>query len=338
MDTTNSFLKTVLERIRGYLDADETEKYGDSWTTRNIIGPSMVDVMARLNMSADNPVLLRYSMTLVPGQQYYQLPCSIAEVWKVAIIDTTGHVISEELPRGIHNPRGFNWSIEGNLLSIMPYPGVANTFDLWYTSNGDYSPHYSTGGGTLNSALTIFTLGTPTVGVLDRRPGAYAGQILRLLPVAPGAVEERVITSHDPVAGTVTVRVPFSYLQYKGAWANATPYVVNDIVTKSSIQYVCIAAHTSLTTTREPPNATYWRVNTAYEIAPLGSEALYDSIAIRGAMKLGVCRNISETKKKSLLMEYGSAMKTIGDNLSNLQSRTGKSFDRGSDNIARYRM
>lgn len=334
MDTSGSFLRTVIERVHGYMDSDEVEKYTDDYIVRHVIGPSMVDVLARVNLNADNPIVLRFSITLVPGQQYYQLPCSIGEVWKIAILDTGGRVISEELPRGVHNPRGMNWAIEGNLLSIMPYPGNAQSFEVWYTSNGDYAPHHSTGGGSLDSELTTFTLGSPSTGSLDRRPGAYIGQILRLLPSAPGAIEERVISDHDPVGGTVTVRMPFTQLQYQGAWSGATAYAVNDVVTSGGSQYVCVSAHTN----HIPPNTTYWRANTPYEIAPLGAEALYEAIAARASMKLGAFRNISQAKRQAIQFEYASALKSITDNLANMQMRTGKSFDRGSDNIARFRM
>lgn len=334
MDSTGSFLMTVLERIRGYLDADESEKYADDYIVAHVIGPSMVDVLARINMNMDNPVLMRYSITLVTNQQYYQLPPCIQEVWKICIIDTGGRVITEEVPRGCHSPRGFNWQIEANTLSIMPFPTGGVAFDVWYTSNGDIRPHYSTGGGALDSTLSVLTLGTAALGQVDRRSGSYAGQILRLLPSSPGCIEERVIASHNPVAGTVTVRLPFTNVQWKGAWSGATAYVVNDIVTLSSVQYVCILAHTNHT----PANATYWRVNTPYEIAPLGSEALYDAIASRSALKLGTFRNISQSKEKSLTREYLSAIKTITDNLANLQARTGKSFNRDGDNTARWRM
>lgn len=43
------------------------------------------------------------------------------------------------------------------------------------------------------------------------------------------------------------------------AWLTATAYIVDDIVLHSTKTYRCISAHTSLTTTREPPNATYWQ-------------------------------------------------------------------------------
>lgn len=44
------------------------------------------------------------------------------------------------------------------------------------------------------------------------------------------------------------------------AWSALTAYVVGDIVTVSSIRYICILGHTNHT----PPNATYWEVYTPF--------------------------------------------------------------------------
>jgi hypothetical protein len=66
----------------------------------------------------------------------------------------------------------------------------------------------------------------------------------------------------------------------------------------------------------------------AYEVAPIGSEPLYEAISLRCAMKLGIPRGISARKEASLIREYQSAIKTIGDNLSNLELRIGKAFER----------
>lgn len=334
MDATGSFLGTVLERIRGYLDADETEKYTDDWIIRHVIGTACTDVLSRINLSADNPILMRHSISLESGTQYYQLPACLGEVWRVAMYDNFGNLIAEELPRGVHNPKGPNWMIEGNQLSIFPIPAGASDWDVLYMSNGDTRSHYSSGGGTFSSDLLTFTFGTPTLGELDRRAGAYTGQVLRLLPTAPGVIEERVIASHDPVAGTVTLRTPPSYLQWQGAWSGATAYAVNDIVTNAGVQYICVLAHTN----QIPPNTTYWRVNTPYEIAPIAHESLYDAISCRAAMKLGAMRNISQTKAGAIALEYKSSIKTILDNVSSMQSRTGKYFDRDTDNMAGWRM
>lgn len=295
MDSTGSFLLTTLERIRAYMDSDESEKYSDSFLINHIIGPSMVDVLSRLNMDADNPIMLRHSLSTVQDVRHYQLPPCIGEIWRLVLTDDSGNMIAEEIPRGLRNPCGRGWSIEGNLISFDPMPQVAMDLQIWYTSNGDVRPHYSADGGTLDSTRLILTLDTsPDLGILDRREQAYAGQVLRMIP-ASGTIEERVITSHDVSAGTVTVKVSFS-------------------------------ADTATGATKR------------YEIAPIGSEPLYEAISVRGALKLGAMRNISGTKRGVLIQELQSSLKSISDNLANMQARTGKYFDRTGDNTALWRM
>ena len=61
MDSTGSFLKTVLERVRGYLDdSDFDAKYQDQFVVQHVIMPALVDVWSRVSLNADNPVFLSY--------------------------------------------------------------------------------------------------------------------------------------------------------------------------------------------------------------------------------------------------------------------------------------
>lgn len=298
MNSNGSFLSTLIERIRGYVDAEESDKYNDAYIIRHLIQPSMADVLSRLNHNTDNPVLLRYSITLVQSQQFYQLPPCIQEVWRLAVINSDGVVTQESVPRDYFHPRGPGWEIQGNLLSIFPYPPTGNTLDLVYTSNGDVMCAYTT--GTLAADLKTITgvlTPTPTLGEVDRRPNAYAGQMFRTLPSSATATrEERVIESWDPSAavGTLVLRRPLSY-----ATAGAI----------------------------------------TFEVAPMALEALWEAVAARTAMKLGVYRNVSAPKMQGFKEEYLSSMKTIHDNLANFQARTGKQFHKGTvDNQGWYRL
>jgi hypothetical protein len=199
-------------------------------------------------------------------------------------------VIHDSVPRDRMHCAGSGWSLEGNagaleLLADLP-SGVSMTFELWYTSNGDYHPHYADG-GTLDATKSIVTLdNTPTIGRIDRRVNAYAGGVLRLLPDSPAPIEERLIVSSAfsaPSTWTATVNLPFT--------------------------------HASAGTVK-------------YEIAPAGSNSMYEAIACRAAMKLGVPRKITQGHMASLLTEYKMAMKTIGDNLTGMQARSPASFVR----------
>ena len=280
---------TCLDRIRGYLDDPDFEaKYDNDFIIRHIITPVMVDVWSRINMNLDNPVVLRHDLVLNKTDEYYQLPPSIGEIWRLARRDSSGVVVEEIMPRNEFHVEGLGWAIEGNTIRVDPKVGSEMTFTLYYVPSGDNMPHYSTTGALAGDRQTL-TLGTATLGAIDRRENAYGGQILRLIP-ATGKVEERVIESHDVDLNTVTTRIPF------------------DQASSSSV---------------------------TYEIAPLGMQSLYESIATGGALKLGTYRKISGTHFKMIQMQYRAAIKSATDNLANMQMRVGKHWEKNTiDNPA----
>lgn len=211
MHSTGSFLYTVLERIRGYLDdPDFDAKYDNDFLIRHIISPTMVDVLARINMNADNAVVMRLDFTPTDTDEYYQLPPSVGEVLRIARRDADGRVEDEVMPRTEFHPHGVGWALEGNTLRFDPKFGKnEQDYTIYYIPSGDVMPHYSLDGGAMSASGEGFTLeGTPDLGQVDRRENAYAGQILRVIPPS-GMVEERVISSYDVNTRGVTVRVPF---------------------------------------------------------------------------------------------------------------------------------
>ena len=214
MHSTNSFLYTVIERIRGYLDDPDLDaKYSDDFLVRHIVMPCMTSVVSRVNNSLTNPIVSRLRISLVKDQQYYQLPPTVGEVWTVGVYDEEEGVLSNDFrPRSHWNPQGPNWSIEGNLLSVKPFPNKAKDIDIFYTHTGDLLLHYSST-GTLDSTNKLFTLGTATLGAIDKRPNAFAGSMLRLL--SGNVIEERVIDSSSASEFTgnieLTTRMEFDH-------------------------------------------------------------------------------------------------------------------------------
>lgn len=298
MDSTGSFLKTVLERVRGYLDdSDFDAKYQDQFVVQHVIMPALVDVWSRVSLNADNPVMLDYTVTLVNGQECYVLPSCVGEVHEVVQFDpylVDGMPMTEQVPRHRMSVGGPNWVLEGNMLCFRPFPtGVdgITPFTIRYTSNGDMSPHYCalTSGacGVLNAGLLTFTLpadvGAGGLGLVDQRENCYAGQILRLLAKTSGFTtrEERVISSYDPATRICTLRRPFT---------------------------------------------TNIAGNYAYEVAPARSQGMVEAVAIACALKLGTWRKCSQAQMGMFTQQYRSAIKTIGDNVANMQMRTGKSW------------
>ena len=311
MDSTGSFLKTVLERVRGYLDdSDFDAKYQDQFIVQHVIMPALVDVWSRVSLNADNPVMLDYTITLVDNQECYVLPSCVGEVHEVvqmAETQSNGQPITESIPRHRMSVGGPTWALEGNMLCFRPFPsGVTGItpFTIRYTTNGDMSPHYSaaTSGvcGVL-SDLSTFVLpsevGANGLGIIDQRENCYAGQILRLLGRTAGGGftfttrEERVIASYNPVNRTCTLRRPFT---------------------------INIAG------------------NYSYEIAPARSQGMVEAVSIACALKLGTWRKCSQAQMGMFTQQYRSAIKTIGDNMANMQMRTGKSWAKDTRDNPNY--
>ena len=303
MDSTGSFLKTVLERVRGYLDdSDFDAKYQDQFIVQHVIMPALVDVWSRVSLNADNPVMLDYTITLVDNQECYVLPSCVGEVHEVvqmAETQSNGQPITESIPRHRMSVGGPIWALEGNMLCFRPFPSGATgmtPFTIRYTTNGDMSPHYCSNvnggstGGVLNAGLDTFTLpsnglvtSSGDLGIIDQRENCYAGQILRLLSKSSGFTtrEERVIASYIPGSRVCTLRRPFT---------------------------------------------TNTAGNYAYEIAPSRSQGMVEAVSIACALKLGTWRKCSQDQMGMFTQQYRSAIKTIGDNMANMQMRTGKSW------------
>ena len=209
MHSTGSFLYTVLERLRGYLDdPDFDAKYDNDFLIRHIISPTMVDVLSRVNLNMDNPVVMRFDFNPESTTEYYQLPPSVGEVWRICRRNENGDIIEDFKPRSEFHPNGVGWALEGNTVRFDPKLAT-NTWTIYYVPSGDIMPHYATSGAMQGDQSTFTLDSTPTLGALDRRENSYAGQILRILPDT-GMIEERVITSHDVELGQVVTRIPFN--------------------------------------------------------------------------------------------------------------------------------
>jgi hypothetical protein len=213
-------LKTVIERIRGLLDDPDLEaKYNDDYLVRHIIQPAFATVTSRLNNSSTNAVMQRLSFPLTKSVADYQMPACVGEVLRLCVLDESGRALQEAVPRGLYNLRGPNWKVEGNLISFLPFPPEDYAYmELWYIHSGDYSSVYvSTASASFvldatKKIVTMVVSTAPTLGSFDRRPGAYVGQMLRLIPTT-GVVEERLIDSWTHVSGstwTATVRKAFT--------------------------------------------------------------------------------------------------------------------------------
>lgn len=285
MDVTGSFLKTVIARARGYVDAVATDaKYTDDFIVRHIIQPATVDVLSRINITQDNPIVNRFTIALAAGTSVYLMPPCVQEVWRIVRLDESLNILADYVPRNHFHRMGPNWSLEGNTLRWWPKNDEAFTVTVFYISNGDVAVHYASTGATYG-ANTITFPATPTLGEVDRRPNAYVGQVVRTLPLSGGLREERIVTAYDASTRTATVNINWT----------STP-----------------------------------ATNTPYEVAPYASQPLYEAVSCGAAMKLAAYANISDSHQEKIANQYRGALKTVRDNLSTMNMRQPKGFEKNT--------
>lgn len=260
-------LKTVIEKVRFYLDEIAVDaKFEDDFIVRYFVCEAVQQVIARLNLSADDPIVIRHQIDLEVGRQYYQLPPNLQEVWRLTIFDDeTGSITADSYPRGEFNPMGPGWSIEGNMLSIRPFPTEELTCQLFYVPTGDVGIHYHSGTsslGAVGSDNLTFTLATsPTLGVYDRRPEAYAGMILRVLP-PNGVWQERIIATHS--TNTVVVRQAFSPTL---ASTVSIPYEIAPVWSQALYSAIALAVAMNMAVGRNVSQVKMQYLQTQYKIA-----------------------------------------------------------------------
>lgn len=291
MHSSGSLLKTFLERIRAILDEPDLDaKYDDAYVVKYVAGPALVDILSRLSNTYSCPVVLRHAFTLDSTISRYVLPPAILQVLNLRFVDDEGNMLADLAPRSPWHRLGQGWSLEGNpgslVLRFQNFPPDDQLAELWYTPSGDVQSHYGTGilarvDGTARVELAT----TPTLGLLDRRENAYAGQQLRIITTSPLPIGVRNITR--------------SYYESSKWYAEVDDDFPDDIVDGS----------------------------VTYEVVPSGDTAFWEAVAYWGALKLGG-RSLSEAYREHLKVEYRSAIKTVGDAMTNVQGRLPKYIEK----------
>lgn len=217
MHPTGSFLLSVIERARFLIeDTASDTQYNDQFLARQVIPQVYEEIMSLLKLNAENPILFRYSVPLVAGTEYYILPPAIQQIWRLGKLDaTTGVITNDWFPRGESSPMARGWSIEGNMLAFSPIPTEAETWTLWYVPSCDFMCHKGTGVITGTDRDTITLAAAPDLGILDQRPNAYAGAVLRVIHSGV-PWQERVIASYDVSTREAVVRIPFDTTNWPG--------------------------------------------------------------------------------------------------------------------------
>lgn len=291
MDSTGSLLKTIVERIRFDLNLpSEGGKFDNDYLVRHLIGPGIESVMSRVNANQDNLVVNTFDFSIVKDQRYYQLPPHVQELWLVAEYDSDGDWTYRWDCRNFFHPYGSKWRLEGNMIVFDPTPKRAYDLKAWYTPSAGVSPHYATDGqideNSSDEPYEFLLSSSPSLGSIDRRPNAYVGMMLRVLPTS-GVIEERIIDSYDVEAGSVRVRVPFDF---------------QDVTTSD------------------------FGGEFPYEIVPLSMEALASAVGTFCARSFAPRANLSKKQYDMLGDKYREHLKTLRQNLCNMNQVLPKHF------------
>lgn len=288
--STNSLCYRMVERVRLLLNEPETDaRWSDNYLLRELVQPALTQVMSRLSLGQDNPIILRMTISVTAGQEYYVLPPGVREVVRLGAADTYGNPRLDWVPGGENSAIGTGWQLVGNSIRFTPIPQRAQDWTLWYIPSGDFIPHYSTAGvqDSAQGTKTLTLATTPTLGYLDKRTNGYAGGLLRLMGINGygGPIQEHMILSSSYSSGSWVITL-------------ATPYNPS-VIDVSGLRY---------------------------EVVPAGYPLLWKAVAEYAAIDLAVPRDMTEKQMRHLYLARDTTMKSLQDDLSNLQGRTGKAF------------
>lgn len=198
------FLSECVSLIRKATDEPDTlPKYTDA-DLIEYIHSAFDQVITSVNVETDHPILVRYDVPVAQGTRDYVLPCNIAEVWRIAKIDSNTGIPSREVwPTNQYTFRGDGFTVEGNILRFQTLMLSSETLQVLYVASSDVSIHTATAEDGDTDSITFAE--DPTDGDLDIRPNAYAGYTVRLLD-GTGAGQERIVSSYDAATRAATVR------------------------------------------------------------------------------------------------------------------------------------
>ena len=294
----DSCLHMILEKTKTIIsDIAKELDYSDDYIFRHGIVPEYSRVMSRIQNSSSDYVIEKTTISLIKDQQYYILPACIGEIMRIVTMYDDGRIKTELLPRNQYSTRGPNWSLEGNMLSIRPYPQIAEDIEVWFIPTTDAKPHYAEDGlsnGT-NTEITLSTGGwaSQILGDIDRRTQAYVGSTIRVIE-SSGEIEERRITSHDSAAYTVGVNKTFTAFD-----------------TLTTISYEIVPAHFGAVT-----------------------EAVAQGAAMN---LLVSARRVTKAQHAMLMINFKSSMKTAMDHFTFMQNRSPKKYEKDTvDNQNRH--
>jgi len=304
----DSSLHMILEKTKTILsDVAKELDYSDDYIFRHGITPEYSRVMSRIQNTSSDYIIAKTTVSFVKDQQYYELPSCIGEILRIVTMYDDGRIKTELLPRNQYHTKGPNWSIEGNRLSIRPFPQIAEDVEIWYIPTVDVKPHYAEDGkvnltrAAISLSLSEGGWGSSMLGDIDRRKGIYQGCLIRVI-TNKGEIEERIIDEYVMNAAEGT--------------GYPSSVVLSSTLTETSLSDSIVK----------------------YEILPSYFHAVAEAVAQGAAMNLLVgARKVTKAQYAMLLSNFKSAMKTAMDHHTFKQNRIPKSYDKDTvDNRNKY--
>lgn len=246
MATSDGFISRTLARIRTFTDEPATSaKYTDA-KLLDLIENQWAAILGEFNRVSQHPTVIRHNVTFGETSRTYVLPPTVGSVLRLAKISTTTNSMEwEVIPLSRNSPTGPGVTMEGNILRLEPdWEGDDVTFQVDYIPTGDVRLHDGTAGTITNDTTagtcTLVLAASPTTGVLDNRPNAYAGSVLRILSASTNNyVQERIISAYDVTTRTATLRPHFDATLLPGG-ATVT-YEIAPILWQSNDMVVALA-------------------------------------------------------------------------------------------------
>jgi len=206
---TGGFIARAIADFRLLVDEPVINaKYTDA-VLLGKIEQGYAEVINELNRLNQEPIVARFNVTAVSGQETYKLPTHIGAVRAIYISNDSGCKVFYD-SKSEYSPSGRQVWREGDILHIQPnavVPGDAVTVE--YLPSGTAKLHNGT--CTVDTTGLLVTFGaTPVTGSLDTHANAYAGSLLRVLRSTESTYDyqqERTITAYDPVTRVATLDV-----------------------------------------------------------------------------------------------------------------------------------
>jgi hypothetical protein len=206
MHNTRSLLMTMDQTIRSQINMPDLDSlYQQSDLIKYVFPMVFGSVAARVYNSSEARRYCSAVVTVLAGQKKAVLPPCVRSVFKVSDYSVPLETPYVELLPAPHTSDISGWEVQGNTgnleLVFKDAVGQDSTFLIEYHPDLSASWHYSDGAGVVendtngNPRKFVLSL-TPTNGLLDLRPKAYVGSVLRVLRSGNQEEVEAIIVAH----------------------------------------------------------------------------------------------------------------------------------------------